>query len=237
VTEAEWLAAADPRLMLEFLRGRACDRKLRLLVVACCRRARRRRNDLPVERVLDAADGFVAGTVSGLDLRAVYDAARCSRSGDSRTSWAMICAASVAVPDAPTAARLTCDQMADDAGHRAALGKALWWSEAANRRGRAAEAAVQSALLRDLFGNPFRPAPAVEGAWLRWRDGVVPLLAEGAYDDRQMPEGTLDPARLAVVADALEDAGCTEAGLLSHLRSPGPHVRGCWAVDLVLAKE
>jgi hypothetical protein len=40
-----------------------------------------------------------------------------------------------------------------------------------------------------------------------------------------------------VLADALEDAGCSDAGLLGHLRSPGPHVRGCWALDLVLGKE
>jgi hypothetical protein len=46
-----------------------------------------------------------------------------------------------------------------------------------------------------------------------------------------------DPACLARLADALEDAGCTDPELLGHLRSPGPHVRGCWAVDLVLGKE
>lgn len=50
-------------------------------------------------------------------------------------------------------------------------------------------------------------------------------------------EGTLDPARLAVLSDALEEAGCAEAALLTHLRSPGPHVRGCWALDLVLGRE
>jgi hypothetical protein len=62
-------------------------------------------------------------------------------------------------------------------------------------------------------------------------------IAEEAYEDRRLPEGTLDPARLSLLADALEDAGCTHAELLGHLRSPGPHVRGCWAVDLVLGKE
>ncbi|HKB40626.1 MAG TPA: hypothetical protein VKD72_29640, partial [Gemmataceae bacterium] len=45
------------------------------------------------------------------------------------------------------------------------------------------------------------------------------------------------PARLAVLADALEDAGCSDADLLSHLRGSGPHVRGCWAVDLILGKQ
>jgi hypothetical protein len=52
-----------------------------------------------------------------------------------------------------------------------------------------------------------------------------------------MPSGHLDPARLAVLADALEDAGCADADLLGHLRGPGPHIRGCWAVDLLLGKE
>ena len=52
-----------------------------------------------------------------------------------------------------------------------------------------------------------------------------------------MPAGTLDNTRLAVLADALEEAGCTEADILGHLRGPGPHVRGCWVVDLILGKE
>jgi hypothetical protein len=41
----------------------------------------------------------------------------------------------------------------------------------------------------------------------------------------------------AILADALEEAGCTDAAILSHLRGPGPHVRGCWVVDLLLGKE
>jgi hypothetical protein len=46
-----------------------------------------------------------------------------------------------------------------------------------------------------------------------------------------------DPQRLAVLADALEEAGCNDAEILTHLRSPGPHVRGCWALDLILGKQ
>ena len=61
-------------------------------------------------------------------------------------------------------------------------------------------------------------------------------MAEAAYEQRELPAGTLDPARLTVLADALEDAGCADADLLGHLRGPGPHVRGCWAVDLLLGK-
>jgi hypothetical protein len=91
-------------------------------------------------------------------------------------------------------------------------------------------------MLRDLFGNPFRPAPVVDLAWLAWQVGTVRELAQAAYEERR-PEGTLESARLAVLSDALEDVGCTDAELLGHLRSPGPHVRGCWAVDLALGKS
>ncbi len=70
---------------------------------------------------------------------------------------------------------------------------------------------------------------------LEWNGGLVPRLAEIAYQERLLPSGHLDPARLAVLSDALEEAGCTDAEILSHLRSRGPHVRGCWALDLVLA--
>jgi hypothetical protein len=65
----------------------------------------------------------------------------------------------------------------------------------------------------------------------------VSSLAQAAYDVRLLPSGELDAARLAVLSDALEEAGCTDGALLSHLRGPGPHVRGCWAVDLILGKK
>ncbi len=42
---------------------------------------------------------------------------------------------------------------------------------------------------------------------------------------------------MPVLADALEDAGCADADILAHCRGHGPHVRGCWVVDLVLGKE
>jgi hypothetical protein len=48
--------------------------------------------------------------------------------------------------------------------------------------------------------------------------------------------GHLDAARLAVLADMLEEAGCPDPPLLGHLRGPGPHVRGCFALDAILGK-
>ncbi|AWM42432.1 hypothetical protein C1280_28660 [Gemmata obscuriglobus] len=79
--------------------------------------------------------------------------------------------------------------------------------------------------MRDIFGNPFRPVvlnPA-------WRTSDALALARGIYD-----EGAFD--RLPILADALQDAGCDSDDILNHCRGPGPHVRGCWVVDLVLGK-
>jgi hypothetical protein len=90
----------------------------------------------------------------------------------------------------------------------------------------------QCDLLRDIFASPFRPA-AVCPACLTPQ---VVALARAAYDRRHLPSGELGPDRLAVLADALEEAGCTDPDLLNHLRPPGPHVRGCWAIDLLLGK-
>jgi hypothetical protein len=95
------------------------------------------------------------------------------------------------------------------------------------------EQAIQCRLLRDIFGNPFRPI-AINTAWLT---PIVSNLATVAYEQRNLPSGELDTARLAVLADALEDAGCTNVNILGHLRSSSVHVRGCWALDLLLGKE
>jgi hypothetical protein len=96
---------------------------------------------------------------------------------------------------------------------------------------------ARAKLLRDIFGPlPFRSI-TVSPAVLTWNDGTLPRLALVIYEDRKMPEGTLDPARLAILADALEEAGCTNQDILCHCRSGGEHVRGCWVVDLVLGKE
>ena len=86
---------------------------------------------------------------------------------------------------------------------------------------------MRVAAFREVFGNPFRPlalGPALTPAF---------ALARAAYDGRLMPSGELDPQRLAVLADALEEAGAG-AEALAHLRGPGPHVRGCHVVDAVL---
>jgi hypothetical protein len=107
---------------------------------------------------------------------------------------------------------------------------ALWTSDVVVAGGRSAsELAV---LVRDVFANPFGPV-ALDLACVT---STVASLAQSAYGDRILPSGELDPVRLSILADALEDAGC-DGATLSHLRSAGPHVRGCWALDLILGKE
>jgi hypothetical protein len=87
----------------------------------------------------------------------------------------------------------------------------------------------QAELLRDIFGNFFRPV-VLDPAWMAWNGGTVKKLAQAIYDDRAFDQ-------LPILADALEEAACKDATILKHLREPGPHCLGCWAVSLVLGKE
>jgi hypothetical protein len=91
------------------------------------------------------------------------------------------------------------------------------------------ERVYQASFLRDIFGNPFRPVTLA----VAHRTPSVVSLARAAHDERQEPSGEFDPHRLAVLADALEETGAS-GDLVAHLRFPGPHVRGCFAVDLCL---
>src|SRR5262249_17339258 len=118
-----------------------------------------------------------------------------------------------------------------DAAHAHERAVQAW--DAAYARGRAG----QAELLRCVFGNPYRPLPSIDPVVLRWHDGLIPRLARAVYDERLLPSGTLDNTRLAVLADALEEAGVYDERLLAHCRSPGPHVRGCVAVDAILGKS
>ena len=92
-------------------------------------------------------------------------------------------------------------------------------------------------IIRDLFANPLRPLPRIDPTWITWNSGTVMRLAEAAYDNRLLPSGHLDPVRLAVLCDALLDAGCPQGHeLVLHLRGEGPHVRGCAAVDALFGR-
>jgi hypothetical protein len=95
---------------------------------------------------------------------------------------------------------------------------------------RSRERAAQSSLLRDIFGNPFRPRRRIQPQWLSWNTGIIAKLAQAIYNKRAFD-------RMPILAAALEKAGCTDQDILGHCRSGGEHCRGCWVVDLVLGKE
>jgi hypothetical protein len=84
-------------------------------------------------------------------------------------------------------------------------------------------------LLRCVFGNPFRSV-AVEASWLRWNAATVPRVAQAIYHERHFDQ-------LPILADALEEAGCTDGDILAHCRQDQEHARGCWVVDLLLGKR
>ena len=85
---------------------------------------------------------------------------------------------------------------------------------------------VSPLLIRDVFGNPFRPV-AFDPSW---RSSTVVALASQMYESR-------DFGAMPILADALQDTGCENEDILGHCRGPGPHVRGCWLVDTLLTKE
>jgi hypothetical protein len=95
-----------------------------------------------------------------------------------------------------------------------------------NRRHRKEAIARQSALFHDLFGNPLHPVAFS----LEWRTDTAVVLAEQMYESCEF-------SAMPILADALQDAGCDSADILDHCRGDGPHVRGCWVIDLVLGKE
>jgi hypothetical protein len=81
-------------------------------------------------------------------------------------------------------------------------------------------------LFLEVFGNPFRPVTVTPS----WLTPTVLALADGIYSDRAFDH-------MPILADALQDAGCDNEDVLNHCRRPGEHVRGCWVVDLLLAKQ
>lgn len=95
------------------------------------------------------------------------------------------------------------------------------------------ECAVQCNLPRDIF--TFREVH-IDSSVLMWNDSIVVRLAKTIYEERSVPGGRLDNARLAILADALEEAGVTDTFLLEHLRGAGPHVRGCFVLDAILGR-
>lgn len=221
MTEAEWLTCNDPLAMLESLKGKvvATPRKLRLFVCASLRRALS--SQLPILSVIEVAEAFIEDHVTDEERRSAlsqFDAIQDRRSLRANLIWHCL--------TAPL----------NDYGYRLE-----WWHYAMTAAlcSKQEQAAHDDAtLLREVFLSPFiRRKLRVHPSWLSWNNGTIPRLAQAIYDDRVLPSGHLDNTRLAILADALEEAGCTDATILGHLRGSGPHVRGCFVIDALTGRS
>jgi hypothetical protein len=233
VVEAEWLVCGDPEVMLKFLSGKISERKLRLFGVACCRRIWQLLDDEHSRTAVEVAERFADGLASE-DERAAQRQAALDASNEARLAfeahpergWDALCLAEVAADAADYT--LYTPGLAKTARH---AWKAV--AHAGNIKRTAVdfknEMLAQCRLLREVVGNPFRPV-SLDPLWLSWNDGTLVALAHLIYHER-------DFERLPLLADALEDAGCTNADILNHCRGPGMHVRGCWVIDLLMGME
>ena len=245
MTEQEWLGyAADPRAMLEFLQriGAANEHKFRLFAVACCRLLLGKVWVHPwFARAVHVAERYADGEVSASELENAYGYPKmgdwrvqleaepvqyqlarsqewnstamhaCWNAAEVEGGFAMADAAAL---NAAWAATQPGTVMPDDGGISAAR--------------LVAEQTIQCHLLRDIF-VPFLPVDS-PSSWLARDQSTFRKIANTIYDDRSFD-------RLPILADALEEAGCTDAAILGHSRQGGEDVRGCWVVDLLLGKQ
>lgn len=225
MTEAEWLAATNPRDLLicqEHRKGPQShghiyvkrnprtkwpnplvvnDRKLRLYACACFRRSFPELRYPTDKLMLDVAERFADGQATQNDLSI---AARVCGMKAASLASSPFDAAIMAVGG--NVFKIRHD-------HPAGPQESLPDPE-------------RCRILRDIFGNPFHSVEVVPA----WRTSTVLALAKQMYDSH-------DFSTMPILADALQDADCENADVLNHCRGDGPHVRGCWVVDLLLGKE
>jgi hypothetical protein len=256
MTEAEWLTFTDPDAALQGFLGKDSERKLRMFACACCRRIWHALTDPKCQEAVEVAERYADGLANDEEVSQAQDAVAVVRGWNAERQeydpwqsaffapevvqyalrrvkdhgydWAT---AGIAADRASIAAYYDVLRRRGQNIDRAVPDEEIDWEE--ERAIRQPEIEAQCRILRDLLGNPFRPV-ALHLAWL---SPTVVSLAHAAYDERRLPSGTLDPIRLAILADALEEAGCADASILDHLREPGPHVRGCWVLDLLLGQS
>lgn len=227
MTPEEWAGCADFEQMRRYLRGRSSDRKARLSAIAACRLVGRLLGVTHSEKTLQVAERFADGLATAADLAAASKAARHSL-------------APFSMPDRPPsdpAARMTFAIAFTAAPLHQLSWDALSLLTEIAPPAIAAGSITVPELVRDIFGNPFRPAPAPPDSVLSWNGGAVLRLAHTAYEQRRLPEGTLDPELLGVLCDALEDAGFEDSEALAHLRAEGPHYRGCHVLDALTGRS
>jgi hypothetical protein len=225
--ESDWQETFRPTHMLRFLGENAwSERKKNLVIVACFRRIWHLLKTTRGHRAVEVYEQFIEGKATEEELAIAKEDA-----------WQ----SSAEIPN-PEGNKVP-EQLALGAiglhfDYRDMLmgaSDATAWAKVGTTEPATdePEERAQSVLVREIFGNPFRPV-AFNPAW---RTSTVMSLAQSVYEERQLPSGLFDNQRLGVLADALEEAGCDNADILGHLRGGEEHVRGCHVIDLILGKE
>jgi hypothetical protein len=216
MTEAEWLRSTDPEVICWNGDAKRSERKWRLIALAWCSRCPPPRTQ--VSRWLDT---LLTQFVDDCSLKEKVASARYQMQ-----QWNML-----SVYEDEMLYTSLINATHPDA--RTGLGQLMrdvrqFLNSHRNRRRRSEIGRnwlAWCADIRCIVGNPLRPVAFDP----RWRTADVLGVARGVYEERAFD-------RLPVLMDALLDAGCDNADVLDHCRSPGPHVRGCWVVDLILGK-
>jgi hypothetical protein len=227
MTEAEWLACEDAQQMLKLF-GVKHHRKLWLLISASSREIWPLLTNLG-RWAVTVSELYADGTVTELDLRKCMS--ELEEESDpfiavptTKDFANSALGASIPLTVASVSSALSCAVSAAGCWAGESASDGVYDQTVDAERDRATR--TQVTLLRDIFGNPFRPVAFSSS----WRSETVVALASAIYTERAFD-------RMPILADALEEAGCDHADVLSHCRGPGPHVRGCWVVDGVLGKE
>ena len=227
MTEAEWLTAMDPMPMLAFIRDKASARKLRLSAVWCCRTLHHLLVPAALE-LISVAERVAEGSAgsderkrarqAAFELPWLKDLSTAHRRGPAKSAVGEALSRR-AWEAAESTARISIGLRGIETG----LARGWGWS---SEEARDIHRTEVTEVLRDIFGNPFRPVPFS----LEWRTDTAIALARQMYEAREF-------SAMPILADALQDAGCDNPDILDHCRGAGPHVRGCWVVDRVLGKE
>lgn len=232
-----WLQGTDWQALVAAIEAEPSDRKLRLYAAACCRAVWSMLPDVRSRAAVQAAEEFADAKI---DHDALQTAFRAVRYSVGKHDTPRLRAQSFAQQAARSTADLSSHQAATYAAQHSA--DAASWSQwgDAERDGATDEQFCrfrQAALLEQIASQTARfeeiCPPATPGKSSPSRSWITPALlemAQGIYDQRSF-------RLLPVLADALEEAGCPDGELVAHLRRPAEHVRGCWALDIILGKQ
>jgi hypothetical protein len=231
VRERTWLNTTDPEPMLRFMRDRTTDRRARLLVCAAARLVWKHLTDERSRRAVEVgelcADGRADADARWAAFRHALDVILEEIRADPASTRGLDAhRACDCVSDSVEAMWGLLRPTLRDRVRDIPLWAMIWWLGVGKISVRRPSPDIWCVLIRDIFGNPFRPVTFDP----RWRTSDSVGLATGIYEDRAFD-------RLPILADALIDSGCDDEQVLRHCRSAGPHVRGCHVVDWVLAKE